>query len=126
MDCINCGSGKNVSILKGIFICDHCNELNYIDYYKCEECGETWKVVDLNSGIVESISLASHSKVFKEGVSDSFGEIHVDEEACSDAGTLMTDYIHKCLMCNTVSYEKNENTWHCPECGFEWETVVNS
>lgn len=123
MDCINCGSNKNVSILKGFFICEHCNELNYIDYYKCEECGETWKVVDSGLGIVESTSLDQHSKHFKEDVSDSFGEIHVEENDYSDVGTLMANYIHKCLMCNTVSYEKDENVWHCPECGFEWEVV---
>lgn len=35
----------------------------------------------------------------------------------------MGEIIHRCLHCNTVSYEKEERLWHCPECGFEWETI---
>ena len=122
MECITCGSNKNVSILKGFFICDHCNELNYIDYYKCEECGETWKIVDLDPEVIEKVNLDPHLKDLKEDMSNSFGEVHVNDGPDA-VGTLMTDYIHKCLMCNSSSYEKYENTWHCPECGFEWEVL---
>ena len=35
----------------------------------------------------------------------------------------MVDYIHKCLMCNAISYEKEENVWCCPTCDFEWEVT---
>lgn len=113
MDCINCGSNKNVSILKGVFICEHCDKTNFINYYRCEDCQETWKVVDL--GVAEQVNLEQSSNLFEEDGSSCFGELHTIP--------LMMGYIHKCLMCNAISYEKEENVWHCPECGFEWETI---
>ena len=115
MNCINCGIDKGVSILKGLFICDKCNELNYIDYYRCENCGETWKVVDMDLGIVERVNLEQSSNEFEEEDSSYFGELH-------PAKTMM-GYIHRCLLCNSISYEKDENTWHCSKCGFEWEVI---
>ena len=123
MDCINCGSGKNVNILKGVFICEHCNRSNYIDYYKCKNCGETWKVADSALGIVEGINLGKSFNVFKETDDDSFGEVHVDEDDHDGVVVLMSDYMHRCLMCNAISYEKNENTLCCSKCGFEWEVL---
>lgn len=123
MDCINCGSDKTVNILNGVSICKHCNKSSYINYYRCENCGEIWRVVDLNLNTIERVNLNKHSNTFKEDVSDQFGEIHVDEDNHNSVGLLMSDYIHRCLMCNALSYEKNENTLCCSKCGFEWEVL---
>jgi DNA-directed RNA polymerase subunit RPC12/RpoP len=93
MDCINC-SNKNVSIVTSSFICEYCGKTNCIDYYVCSECGKIWNV----------------------NIPESFEE---DEITIP----LMSDYIHRCLMCNTISYEKEKDSWCCPECGFQWEAI---
>lgn len=123
MDCINCGSGKTVNILNGVSICKHCNKSSHINYYRCENCGEIWRVVDLNLDIIERVNLNKHSNTFKEDVSDLFGEVHIDEDDHDGVVVLMSDYMHRCLMCNAISYEKNENTLCCSKCGFEWEVL---
>lgn len=35
----------------------------------------------------------------------------------------MSDVVHKCIRCETRSFEKEKGLWHCPECGFEWEVI---
>ena len=34
---------------------------------------------------------------------------------------VMTDYVHKCLKCNSVAHETEPDLYVCDECGFEWE-----
>lgn len=106
MKCISCGNDKNIDTITGSFICDHCDKTNYIDYYVCNSCGKVW-----NTGI---------SKSFEEDTNEYFGSLFNEGEITKP---LMADYIHRCLMCNTISYEKEKDSWHCPECGFEWEVI---
>ena len=95
MDCINCGNNKNISDSNGTFVCDH-----------CKNRGKIWNT--------------SNSKDLKEDTSKRFGEFkNVD----NDTKILMTDYIHKCLMCNALSYERKKDLWCCPECKFEWGVI---
>lgn len=106
MDCINCGNNKNISDSNGTFVCDHCKESSHIKYYICKDCGKIWNT--------------SNSKDLKEDTSKRFGEFkNVD----NDTKILMTDYIHKCLMCNALSYERKKDLWCCPECKFEWGVI---
>jgi acetyl-CoA carboxylase beta subunit len=35
----------------------------------------------------------------------------------------MQEIIHKCLRCDTISYEIQPQLYHCPDCGFEWEVI---
>ena len=106
MNCINCGNNKNINTITGSFLCEYCGKTNYIDYYVCSECGEIW-----NAGVQKS---------FEEGNSEYFGSLYNKDESTKP---LMSDYIHRCLMCNTISYEKEKDLWCCPECGFQWEVI---
>ena len=106
MKCINCGNDKNIDTVHSSFICEYCNKINCINYCVCSECGEIWN--------------ADTSKFFEEGNSEYFGSLYNKDV---DVKPLMSDYIHRCLMCNTISYEKEKDLWCCPECGFQWEVI---
>jgi hypothetical protein len=43
----------------------------------------------------------------------------------SEAGEpkTMSDVVHRCLRCETISYEVKPRFYHCPDCGFEWEVL---
>jgi DNA-directed RNA polymerase subunit RPC12/RpoP len=36
---------------------------------------------------------------------------------------IMHDYIHRCLKCAALCYEKEKDLYECPKCGFSWEVI---
>ena len=35
----------------------------------------------------------------------------------------MSDYVHKCLQCNSTAVDVNNGQYKCTDCDFEWEIV---
>lgn len=64
-----------------------------------------------------------------------FLDCGVVEHKCSNCGSLyrtyyrdytrksMSSYIHKCMHCNSMSYEIEEGKYMCGKCGFIWEVI---
>ena len=45
------------------------------------------------------------------------------DAAQASTATTMQDLVHRCLRCETISYEVKPRHYHCPDCGFEWEVL---
>ena len=35
----------------------------------------------------------------------------------------MSDYVHKCLQCESTAVDVDDGRYKCIDCGFEWEVV---
>jgi len=132
MECPNCGE-ESVTLLIETFLCARCDEELNIEYNMCKSCGYAFKsmggeplkeiVTDL--GITEMFDKDIDdfvTEVFGSSVSDSTLKIvEIDEDAEKDN---MGDYIHRCIKCNELAFETEENgTYKCCDCGFEWEVI---
>ena len=111
--CMNCGNENIVIVLEEEGYCDHCGKVHMIAHCVCEECNLMWRSVD--DQFVEGLVLPGID-LYQE-VMDLLDLNEPDENQS------MAAFIHRCLQCNTIAYEKKENLWHCPECGFEWEVI---
>jgi len=122
MRCINCDNDDIVVVLMEIFPCKHCNGEIEIKYVICGDCGVGWKTVD--------DEILSGTTFFDVGLGDIFGD---DEDGFDMAPVIdhnkdkshMGDYVHRCLRCQTLAYEVEENSYKCPSCNFEWEIIKN-
>lgn len=123
MECCICGSKSTMVFDNEIIPCHKCGESINLEYYSCRDCGAVWKALDGN--LLECIYTEderSEAPVDLKEIlnNDDFGSVQVIE--LTKRGT-MDEMIHKCLMCNTVSYEVAAGLFHCPDCGFEWEVI---
>lgn len=112
--CMNCGNTDIVKVFEEEIQCNHCGGIHTIDSFVCENCNLIWKAID--NQFVEGMVLPGDN-LYEEVME--LLNLDVDENQSMNA------LIHRCLRCNTIAYEKKENLWHCPECGFEWEAINN-
>lgn len=123
MKCINCDSDDVIVVLMEIFPCRHCDGEIRIEYVVCKCCGTGWKSVDGE--------ILSGTTFFDMGLGDIFDdgdEITLNMAPVIDHNedkSYMGDYVHRCLRCQTLAYEAEENLYRCPSCGFEWEVIKN-
>lgn len=129
--CINCNGEDFIEVAIEELPCSHCGGTVKIDYVVCNTCGMIAKVVD---GVVVSGALfdiqgltgadtPDIAAIFEDSVITTF-KIGVPEgHGGDDKNSSMFDLVHRCLKCNSVAFEKKANLWHCPDCGFEWETL---
>ena len=121
MECISCGGDNAVVALLEIFPCKYCGQDLNIEYNICKDCGAAWKSIDGE--------LISDMTLFDAGIGDLFSKF---EEELSEFTPIVNnnnkhihigDCIHRCLKCNVICYEVNENIYECPKCGFSWEVI---
>lgn len=140
MNCINCGSSDTSVFYKEKIPCSHCNEVTEVIYEACAHCYIMWKSVD-GEVIDNSFDVDQElDKVLSDGAmvidGNLFDEFPTDEEFedllrsinFMDTDSVksvksMRDMVHRCLRCDTVSYEIKPRLYHCPDCGFEWEVL---
>lgn len=126
MECVKCGKDSGIMVLIETFQCNHCDSEIHMEYNVCKECGAAWKTVDGD--------LISGSVLFDVGLGEIFGDdeemefdlmMSIDKEDIKREiqSFYMSDYVHKCLKCQTVCYETEENLYKCPKCNFEWEVI---
>lgn len=121
MKCISCKSDDVVVVLMEVFSCSHCGKNVEVEYVICRDCGVGWKSV--NGEILSGTTL------FDVGLNDIFGdgdEIPLNMMPVIDhvkTRPHMADYIYKCLRCQAICYEVEEDLYECPKCGFRWEIV---
>ena len=114
MRCIKCNNETPIKVLEEETMCPDCGRIYIMNYYVCEECNLLWLATD--NDFLEGIVLPGID--LYEEVAEFLGLEEIEEVS-------MNSFMHRCLQCNTVAYEKKKNLWHCPECGFEWEIVNN-
>lgn len=132
MKCFKCGSDKEASFFEEIFECK-CGEKLVFNYNLCPDCGLSWRSVNgepTEDSAVYFNDLMSFASNLPEDMTDEEIEIvknmekeidKIDKVNTGDA--VMTDYVHKCLKCNSVAHEINPGVYVCDACGFEWEVM---
>lgn len=126
IQCINCG-GEYQSFFDEEIPCTHCDETIVVDYKICKSCGMVAKFVDdqLISGA--AFSNEDTQQLFGNDVDELVNMFERAVAEIENDGTSapksMSDVVHKCIRCETRSFEKEKGLWHCPECGFEWEVI---
>lgn len=123
MECLHCGSEDSAVILIEAIPCQHCGGEVKIEYNVCKGCGLAWKTVDgkpLSDTTFFDVGLEeifADDEIFKEF------DMVLKKDSLNPPSNNMTDYIHRCLKCNTICFESAEHRWECPSCGFTWEVI---
>lgn len=120
MICINCDRKSNTVFYSEVYPCLTCGDETVVEYNACKYCGVVWKTA--NGAPMDSLKtkIGDFSDMFKDNESfeDFFNLVGQNKEVSS-----MNQCIHRCLMCNAVSYEVEDGLYECPECNFEWEVA---
>lgn len=132
MDCMHCGSTDTAIFFVEKIPCSHCDEITNLIYETCNDCNLMWKSVDgevLNNSFDSMEEIDSPLDFDMElPTEEELDEMIREFESIIEAtemseATTMQDMIHRCLRCETVSYEVKPRHYHCPDCGFEWEVL---
>jgi uncharacterized Zn ribbon protein len=130
MKCFKCDSDKEASFFEEVFECK-CGEKLVFNYNLCPDCGLSWRSVN-DEPSEDSIVYFDDLMSFVNPTSDEFSdeELEIMKNMENEIGKIdkintgeaaMTDYVHKCLKCNSVAHEIEPDLYVCDECGFEWE-----
>jgi len=121
MECVECGSEDSHTVIVESITCKHCGGEVRIEYNICKACGFTWKTVDGETLADVSFVDDCLDKLFDEdGELNSDITLNINQ---STKGGCMKNYVHRCLRCQTLCFETEEDRYECPECGFIWEVV---
>jgi hypothetical protein len=136
MLCFKCESGKESAFFRENFPCLHCEEDNLVEYNICQDCGWVWRSVngvpladsqmhiqDLGdfAGFMagEQPELTEDEQAMMENIAEHLTK--VDKMERGEAS--MSDYIHKCLECESTAVDVVDGKYTCRDCDFEWEVV---
>lgn len=116
MNCPNC-KGNNILIFFSENIpCKHCGEDNEVEGLVCQDCGAMWRSIE--GEILDETILS------KQLVDNLFEPLDLEFDInATELNSTMNEVVHRCIRCNTISYEIAPNHYHCPECSFEWEVI---
>jgi uncharacterized Zn ribbon protein len=137
MNCFKCESKQDAAFFKEVFPCLHCEEENLIEYNICPDCGWMWRSVngvpmddsqmhiqDLGdfAGLMmgeDPPEMTEEEASIMENITDHLSKI--DKMERGEAS--MSDYVHKCLRCESTAVDVNDGKYICRDCDFEWEVV---
>ena len=129
MKCFKCDSDKEASFFEETFECK-CGEKLVFNYNLCPDCGLSWRSVNgepTDDSAVYFNDLMSFASDLSPDISEEEMELlknmekeidKIDKVITGEA--TMTDYVHKCLKCNSVAHEISPDRYVCDICGFEW------
>ena len=130
MKCFKCDSEKEASFFEEVFECK-CGEKLVFNYNLCPDCGMSWRSVNDEvsddsavyfNDLMSFASMLSGDLTEEEETILKNMEIEVGKiEKINTGDAAMTDYVHKCLKCNSVAHEIEQDKYVCDVCGFEWE-----
>ena len=137
MNCIHCGSSNTDVFFKEDIPCCHCEGAITVVYEACGDCNLMWKSVDgeVISNSADTLDELNDVLLYEldKGpvISDEEAMVAMDDflnflkEEADDSPIVdsMQDLLHKCLRCESISYEVRPRHYLCPECGFEWEVL---
>lgn len=102
MICPICGSSEIIELEIDNGICACCGGKFIMSELSCTVCGTEWK--SINDNFVDYIKISQL-------------------EAYETCEVKMADYIHKCLMCDSLAYETSPTEYVCSVCNFSWEVL---
>jgi uncharacterized Zn ribbon protein len=130
MKCFKCDSEKEASFFEEVFECK-CGEKLVFNYNLCPDCGMSWRSVNDEvsddsavyfNDLMSFASMLSGDLTEEEETILKNMEIEVGKiEKINIGDAAMTDYVHKCLKCNSAAHETEQDKYVCDVCGFEWE-----
>jgi len=128
MECFNCGNEDILAFFEEVFPCAHCDESNVVVYNFCKSCGATFKSV--NDTLISGATFTNEDILKMTGLTADDIEQYmvptgqvIKNMAEKHSSRTMREVVHKCLRCESISFETQPGTYCCPECNFEWETV---
>jgi len=142
MICFKCEKGSESAFYQEKFPCCDCGGENVIEYNICPDCGWMWRSIngepsddsqmhaqdlgdfaglmfDEGNKMFTHDDLTAEEKAIMDNINDHL--VKVDKIATGDAS--MSDYIHKCLECQSTAVDVNDGKYTCRDCNFEWEVV---
>jgi hypothetical protein len=136
MICFKCDSGQESAFSQEEFPCSHCDGTNLVEYNICPGCGWMWRsvngvVFDDSQMSVEDLGdfaglmTGTQPDMTEEELAmmNNINEQLVKIDKMDSGEATMSDYVHKCLQCNSTAVDVNDGTYKCTDCGFEWEIV---
>ena len=143
MICFKCEGGSESAFYQEKFPCCDCKKENVIEYNICPDCGWMWRSIngvpsddsqmhaqDLgdfaglmfsedNNGMFTHEDLTEEEQAIMENINEHLTK--VDKMASGEAS--MSDYVHKCIKCESTAIDVNDGVYICRDCDFEWEVV---
>lgn len=119
MECPNCRNTQIITFFIEVVPCAHCKEENEVKYNVCQNCNMVWKSVGeepLSGMVFEDSEITT---MMDDGF---YNFLNTLSDSDGVPGS-MSEMVHKCLKCKTTAFEIEPGLFHCPECGFEWETL---
>lgn len=136
MICFNCDSEKEAAFHAETFPCCHCDEDNVLEYNLCPDCGWMWRSMNgqpledsqlhINDMSDFANLLSGEMPEMTEEEAKLFENIneHMDRVIKMETGEAsMSDYVHKCLQCNSTAVDVSDGNYKCTDCDFEWEII---
>jgi hypothetical protein len=136
MICFKCDSEEEAAFFQEEFPCTHCDGTNLVEYNICPDCGWMWRSVngmvfeDSQMNIQDIGDFAGLSMDNLPEMTDGETEMmenineHLIKISKMDSGEAsMSDYVHKCLECQSTAVDVNDGKYKCTDCDFEWEIV---
>jgi len=136
MVCFKCDSGQEAAFFKEEFPCAHCDGTNLVEYNICPDCGWMWRSV--NGSVVDDsqmsaadlgdfagLMLGTHPEMTEEelAIMDNINEHLLKVDKMDSGEATMSDYVHRCLQCNSTAVDVDDGKYTCTDCDFEWEIV---
>ena len=119
MICPGCGAEDFIVMHVDDIPCSHCHGMIELSHNICKKCQVMWSSVDgeiLNAEIDIDTLAGGLNNIFNQET-DTLQVIELNNRGTMD------EMIHRCLRCETISYEIKPNVFHCPDCGLEWEVI---
>jgi hypothetical protein len=121
MNCPDCGSENTAVFHIEDFPCRHCSTVNEISYNICYDCRLSFKEAD--GEVIAATRFPNKELIELANLSEEDVKIVVKDEVDSEHGRTMGEVIHRCLRCEAIAFEVEENSYKCFACDFEWETI---
>lgn len=142
MICFKCEGGKEAVFFQEKFPCAHCEEENLVEYNICPDCGWMWRSIngvpsddsqmhaqDLGAfaGLMfnEGNEMFNHDDLTPEeqAIMENINEHMVKVDKIATGAASMSDYIHKCLKCQSTAVDVTDGVYTCKDCDCEWEVI---
>jgi hypothetical protein len=136
MICFKCDNGQEAAFFQEEFPCSHCDGKNLVEYNICPGCGWMWRsvngvVFDDSQMSVEDLGdfaglmMGNHPDMTDEehAIMDNINEQLLKIDKMDSGEASMSDYVHRCLQCNSTAVDVDDGKYTCTDCDFEWEIV---
>jgi hypothetical protein len=129
MECPKCHHDADNTLTEEHLPCFECDCINIITYNICPQCKCVWRAAN---GVVINGSVADLGEMVS-GIADSAEQLEFFEDLKADlhkhvrvksGEAMMSDFVHRCLKCDSLAFPLTDHSYQCSSCGFEWEVFT--